>query len=212
MPRKTTRGLPRRKFKENLLPSVPHRSNENFLNSKCRFDPQMPLFYTEGWKKYDGEPLYIRRALAYKYMLEHMTPVIQEDEVIVMSKTRYTRGATMYPQFSTAFMINFLDKAEDEEAKLYSVEAKDDAHRVTEEGWTKLGQLFSIPTDEIPAMKECLEYWKTRSIEDVSNKLMEEIFPLYEDLQNAWKVGLFPGSGLASRMRWPLDSRLRHNR
>lgn len=27
---------------------------------------------------------------------------------------------------------------------------------------------------------------------------MEEIFPLYEDLQNAWKVGLFPGSGLAS--------------
>lgn len=100
------------------------RMYENFLNSKCRFDPQMPLFYTEGWKKYDGEPLYIRRALAYKYMLEHMTPVIQEDEVIVMSKTRYTRGATMYPQFSTAFMINFLDKAEDEEAKLYSVEAQ----------------------------------------------------------------------------------------
>lgn len=106
------------------------RMYEHFLNSKCRFDSQMPVFYTEGWKKYDGEPLYIRRGLAYKYMLEHLTPVIKEDEVIVMSKTRYTRGATMYPQFSTAFMINFLNMAEDEEAKLFSVEAKDEAHNV----------------------------------------------------------------------------------
>ncbi|MDR2005784.1 MAG: indoleacetate decarboxylase, partial [Acidaminococcales bacterium] len=100
--------------------------------------------------------------------------------------------------FSTAFMINFLNMAEDEEAKLYSVEGKDDAHNVTEKGWTKLGQLFSIPTGEIAPMKECLEYWKTRSAEDVSNKIMEEIFPLNDDLQKAWKIGLFPGSGLAS--------------
>ena len=174
------------------------RMFERFLTSKCRFDSEMPRFYTEGWKLYDGEPLYIRRGLSYKYMLEHMTPVIKDDEVIVLSKTRYSRGATMYPQFSTAFMINFLNMAEDEEAKLFSVEAKDEAHTVNEKGWTKLGQLFSIPHDEIPAMKEVLDYWKTRSIEDVSNKLMKDVFPEYDDLQTAWKVGLFPGSGLAS--------------
>lgn len=174
------------------------RMFKNFLDSKCRFDSEMPVFYTEGWKKYAGEPLYIRRGLAYKYMLEHLTPVIKEDEVVVMSKTRYSRGATMYPQFSTAFFNNFLNMAEDAEAKLFSVEAKDAAHNVTEEGWTKLGQLFSIRHDEIPAMKDVLDYWKTRSIEDVSNKLMADIFPLNDDLQTAWKVGLFPGSGLAS--------------
>jgi formate C-acetyltransferase/4-hydroxyphenylacetate decarboxylase large subunit len=174
------------------------RMFKNFLESKCRFDAQMPIFYTEGWKKFDGDPLYIRRGKAYRYMLEHMTPVIKDDEVIVMSKTRYSRGATMYPQFSTEFMINFLNKAEDEEAKLFSVEAKDDAHNVKEEGWIKLGQLFSIHTDEVGPMKECLDYWKTRSIEDVSNKIMKDVFPLYDDLVKAWKVGLFPGSGLAS--------------
>lgn len=47
-------------------------------------------------------------------------------------------------------------------------------------------------------MKECLDYWKTRSIEDVSNKIMKDIFPQNEDLQIAWKIGLFPGSGIAS--------------
>ena len=174
------------------------RLMDNFLKSKCRFDGEMPLLYTEAWKKHEGDPLYIRRGLAYKYMLEHMTPVIKEDEVIVMSKTRYSRGATMYPQFATEFMMKFLDMAEDEEAKLYSVEAKDEAHNVVEKGWTKLGQLFSIHTDEIAPMKECLEYWKTRSIEDVSQKVMKEMFPYYKDLVNAWEVGLFPRSGLHS--------------
>ena len=181
-------------------PSTPRvaRMFDRYLNSKCRFDSEMPILYTKAWKEHAGEPLYIRRAQAYKYMLENMTPVIQEDEVIVMSKTRYCRGATFYPQFSTAFMIKFLDMAEDEEAKLFSVEGKSAAHNVTEEGWTKLGQLFSLPTKEIPALRECLDYWKTHSIEDVSNKVMADLFPLYEDLQKAWKVGLFPGSGLAS--------------
>lgn len=174
------------------------RMFNNFLNSKCRFDSEMPVFYTEGWKKYDGEPLYIRRGLAYKYMLEHLTPVIKEDEVIVLSKTRYSRGATMYPQFSTEFMINFLNKAADDEAKLFSVEGKADAHNITEKGWTKLGQLFSIPTEEVAPMKECLDYWKTRSIEDVSNKVLKEQFPYYDDLIKAWETGLFPRSGIAS--------------
>lgn len=174
------------------------RVYENYLNSKCRFDPQLPLLYTDAWKEYDGEPLYMRRGLSYRYMLEHQTPVIRDDELIVMSKTRYSRGATVYPQFSTDFMLKFLDMAEDEEAKLFSVEANDDAHSVKEEGWTKLGQLFSIPTQEIAPLKECLEYWKTRSIEDVSNKLMGEVFSENDDLQTAWKIGIFPGSGLAS--------------
>lgn len=174
------------------------RMKERFLESKTRFDSEAPVFYTEAWKMYDGNPLYIRRGLSYKYMLEHLTPVIKEDELITVSKTRYSRGATMYPQFSTKFMINFLDKAEDDEAKLFSVSATDAAHNLTDEGWTKLGQLFSIRHEEVEPMKEVLKYWSTRSIEDVSNKIMETTFPLYNDLLTAWKVGLFPGSGIAS--------------
>lgn len=171
---------------------------DHFLNSKCRFDGQMPLLYTEAWKKYDGMPLYIRRGLSYKYMIENMDATVKEDEVIVGSKTRFTRGATMYPQFSTKFMIDFLNMAEDEEAKLFSVSGDDEAHNIKEEGWIKLGQLFSIREEEVAPMKECLEYWSTRSIEDVSEKVMEESFPYYKDLKLAQKVGIFPGSGLAS--------------
>lgn len=171
---------------------------DRYLNAKCRFDGQMPLLYTKAWKENAGQPLYIRRGLAYKYMIENMDATVKEDEVIVGSKTRFERGATMYPQFATKFMIDFLDMAEDEEAKLFSVSGDDEAHNVNEEGWVKLGQLFSIREEEVEPMKECLEYWSTRSIEDVSEQVMESAFPEYEDYILAKKVGLFPGSGLAS--------------
>ncbi len=171
---------------------------DNFLTAKCRFDASMPILYTKAWQENDGKPLYIRRALAYKYMLDNMDAIVKYDDVIVGSQTRFSRGATMYPQFSTAFMINFLNMAEDEEAELFSVAGNDAAHNVTDEGWVKLGQLFSIEKSQVEPMKEVLDYWKTRSIEDVSEDIMKDIFPEYNDYKLAQKVGLFPGSGLAS--------------
>ena len=46
-------------------------------------------------------------------------------------------------------MIDFLNMAEDEEAKLFSVSGDDEAHNIKEEGWIKLGQLFSIREEEV---------------------------------------------------------------
>lgn len=174
------------------------RMKERFMNAKCKMDMEAPIAYTKAWREHEGKPLYVRRGLAYKYMLEHLTPVIREDELITMSKTRYDRGATQVPQFATDFMISFLTQAEDqkEEAKLYSVEGKDEAHTVEEEGWTKVGQLFSIREEEVKPMLEVLEYWKTRCVENVSDDWMKTSFPYYQDYVNAKKVGLFPGSGL----------------
>ena len=174
------------------------RMKERFMNAKCKMDMEAPIAYTKAWREYEGKPLYVRRGLSFKYMLEHLTPVIREDELITMSKTRYDRGATQVPQFATDFMISFLTQAEDqkEEAKLYSVEGGDEAHTVDEEGWTPVGQLFSIREEEVQPMLDVLDYWKTRCVENVSEDWMKTAFDGYEDYINAKKVGLFPGSGL----------------
>ena len=174
------------------------RMKERFMNAKCKMDMEAPIAYTKAWREYEGKPLYVRRGLSFKYMLEHLTPVIREDELITMSKTRYDRGATQVPQFATDFMISFLTQAEDqkEEAKLYSVEGGDEAHTVDEEGWTPVGQLFSIREEEVQPMLDVLDYWKTRCVENVSDDWMKTAFDGYEDYINAKKVGLFPGSGL----------------
>ena len=174
------------------------RMKERFMNAKCKMDMEAPIAYTKAWREYEGKPLYVRRGLSFKYMLEHLTPVIREDELITMSKTRYDRGATQVPQFATDFMISFLTQAEDqkEEAKLYSVEGGDEAHTVNEEGWTPVGQLFSIREEEVQPMLDVLDYWKTRCVENVSDDWMKTAFDGYEDYINAKKVGLFPGSGL----------------
>lgn len=179
-------------------PSTPRtqRLKDHFLNAKCKMDMQMPIAYTKKWRELEGEPLYVRRGKSFKYMMESLTPVIRPDEIITMSKTRYDRGATQVPQFATQFMIGFLTKAEDEEAKLYSVEGKDEAHNVNEEGWTPVGQLFSIRHEEIEPMLEVLRYWDGKSVEDASFRWMEEAWDGYEDYVKAKTVGIFPGSGL----------------
>ena len=77
-------------------------------------------------------------------------------------------------------MISFLTQAEDqkEEAKLYSVEGGDEAHTVDEEGWTPVGQLFSIREEEVQPMLEVLDYWKTRCVENVSEDWMKTALTL----------------------------------
>ena len=181
-------------------PSTPRtqRLKDRFMNAKCKMDMAMPILYTKKWRELEGEPLYIRRGKSFKYMMENLQPVIREDEIITMSKTRYDRGATQVPQFAAKFMISFLTQAEDqkEEAKLYAVEGKDEAHTVNEEGWIPVGQLFSIREEEVEPMLEVLRYWEDKNVEDSAFKFMEENWDGYDDYVKAKTVGLFPGSGL----------------
>ena len=55
------------------------RMKERFMNAKCTMDMEAPIAYTKAWREHEGKPLYVRRGLAYKYMLEHLTPAIRED-------------------------------------------------------------------------------------------------------------------------------------
>lgn len=41
-----------------------------FLETKMMLDPEFTIQYTRSWRRYDGEPLLVRRALAYKEGLE----------------------------------------------------------------------------------------------------------------------------------------------
>jgi indoleacetate decarboxylase len=61
----------------------------------------------------DGKPLLIRKALAYAAGLDALTPVILDDELLVVGKSRCQRGAVPYLQYSAKFFRHFLSNVRD---------------------------------------------------------------------------------------------------
>ncbi|MBA4698911.1 MAG: hypothetical protein H2212_05695 [Ruminococcus sp.] len=57
------------------------------------------LLITESYKQTEGSPYIIRRAEGLKYLLEHMTIFIDEDELIVGNHGAKPRSAPLFPEF-----------------------------------------------------------------------------------------------------------------
>ena len=169
------------------------RIRERFLNAKCMLDPQFSVHYTKAWQENIGKPLYIRRALSYKYALENIDPVIDPDELIVMRKSRYMRGAICYPQYSQEFYKTFIEKAEETDIELFLVGTGGGKKEVKREGYRSIG-VFAIKDEDCDELSKVAEYWTGKSIEDVATEFLNENFPEDDDLRNAFKVMLYPPS------------------
>jgi formate C-acetyltransferase/4-hydroxyphenylacetate decarboxylase large subunit len=169
------------------------RIKARFLAQKCKLDPEFAILYTKEWKAQEGQPLYIRRALAYKYALEHVTPVINPDELIVMQKTRYMRGACAYLPYAQQFYKDFITRKDEDDKQLYDVGKGGGKAQIESEEWKRLG-LFNIRTEDVEPLAEACDYWKGKCIEDVAQDFMKANFDEYQDLLNAWKVNLYPPS------------------
>jgi len=169
------------------------RMKQRFLNAKLRLDPEFAIHYTKEWRAKEGQPLYIRRALAYKYALEHITPVINPDELIPMQKTRYIRGACAYLPYAQQFYKDFITRTDERDKQLYDVGKGGGKQLDQSEGWKSIG-LFNIREEDVQPLAEACDYWKGKCIEDVAQDFMRDNFDEYEDLLNAWKVNLYPPS------------------
>lgn len=164
---------------------------QRLLDSRCMLDPEFSLLYTEEWKKAEGEPLLIRRARAYKYAIENITPVILKDELITMQKTRYMRGAPVYLQYSQKFYPHMISKAESADDDVYDVGMGGGrAHKESDE-IIQMGT-FGIKNEDVEPLLKACEYWQGKCIEDESDKFLKETMPEYDDLSNAFKAVLYP--------------------
>lgn len=166
---------------------------EMFLDAQVLIDPEFAILYTEGWRKYDGQPFIIRKARALKHALERLTPMINENELLVMQKTRYVRGAIPYTSYSQKFFKHLFEgsdkEAGDENMVLkgggFASQGKKDIRQIG---------IFGIHEDDIKPLLEDCEYWEGRCIEDVSDKFLEENYPDNDFLQTCFKTFIFPPS------------------
>ena len=166
---------------------------EMFLNAQVLIDPESTLLYTEGWKNSDGQPFLIRRANALKHLLENITPVINDHELLVMQKTKFLRGAIPYTNYSQKFFKHLFEGSDKEKG--------DDSTIAQGGGFASKGVkdikqfgIFGIYEDDISSLLNDCKYWDGKCIEDVSDVFMKENYPDYDFLQNCFQSFIFPPS------------------
>lgn len=169
---------------------------KRLLDARCMLDPEFTILYTKEWKKDEGEPLLIRRARAYKYAIENITPSILPDELITMQKTKYMRGAPAYLQYSQKFYPDMISNAEHSSNDIYDVGMGGGRKHTETKGIIGMG-IFAMKEEDAQPLLDCCKYWEGKCIEDEADKFLKETMPEYDDLENAFKAVLYPPSLLS---------------
>ena len=74
------------------------RLRNQSINSEPEIFAERAVLVTESYRQTDSFSSPLRRALALKHILENMTVVVNEDELIVGEKTLKYRGSPLYPE------------------------------------------------------------------------------------------------------------------
>lgn len=106
---------------------------------------------TESYKQTEGMPYIIRRAEGLKYLLEHMSIFIDDEELIVGNHGSKPRSAPLFPEFG-GFNKEELD---------FMPVRKVDTLQISEE-------------DKETLLREIYPYWKNKSIGDLSRYYIDE--------------------------------------
>lgn len=134
-----------------LTPRV-KRMKEKHLNTIPTITAERLVLATEAYKKFAGDAVPIFRAKVVNYIMENMTTLIMEDELIVGTATNAYRGANLHPEFqSSSWYISDIDK--------FSTRSKDP---------------YYISPEDKATILETLKYWEGKSLEDLAQEVLPE--------------------------------------
>lgn len=121
---------------------------------------------TDSYMSTVGEAPVIRRAIALRDILDKMSVIIDENELVVGNHATLENAAPLFPEFSIDFLVNELDEFEKRPYDRFYV------------------------TDETKALiREIYPFWKGQTHEDRVVKTTVRMFP--DNLLEAWEVGAF---------------------
>lgn len=122
------------------------RMREKLFNTIPAITAERLVLATEAYQKFAGDSVPVFRAKVVNYIMENMTTLILEDELIVGTATNAYRGANLHPEFqSSSWYIRDIDE--------FSTRSKD--------------PYYISPEDKKTILKT-LPYWEGKSMEDLA--------------------------------------------
>ena len=125
---------------------------EKYFASRPCITAERLVLQTEAYKLFAGEAAPIFRAKVVNYIMEHMTTLIMDNELVVGTPTNKYRGANLHPEFQSAekFYIPDIDEFPVRKCDPYDV----------------------APEDRELILKTLNEYWLGRSMEDIAGDVL----------------------------------------
>ncbi len=123
---------------------------ENLYAKMPEIESARAILITESYRQTENEPIVIRRAKAFRHILENIPIVIRDLELIVGSTTIAPRGCQTYPEFSYDWL----------EAEFDTVE-------------TRSADPFYISEQTKKELKEANAYWKGKTTSELATAYME---------------------------------------
>ncbi|MDE8735082.1 pyruvate formate lyase family protein [Eubacteriales bacterium DFI.9.88] len=128
------------------------RMKKKYFDTIPAITAERLVLATEAHKKFAGDAVPIFRAKIVKYVMEHMTTLVMEDELIVGTPTNEYKGANLFPEYtSSKWLIADIDE--------FPVR-KTDPYRIS-------------PQDR-ETILETLKYWDGKALEDLAPQILPE--------------------------------------
>ncbi len=105
------------------------RMRGRLMDSRPCITAERLVLATEAYQRFAGDAVPLFRARVVKYIMEHMTVLLMDDELIVGAPTDKYRGANLHPEFqsSTQFYLKELDDFPVRSTDPYDVSPEDRA-------------------------------------------------------------------------------------
>lgn len=140
----------------NIYDATPVEKTERISKMVAHLYAKMPEIeaaraelITESYKQTQGQPMVMRRALAFAHILDNIPIIIRPLELIVGSSTIAPRGCQTYPEYSYEWLESEFDTVE---------------HRVADP--------FYIAEDTKKRLKEADSYWKGKTTSELATQYM----------------------------------------
>ncbi len=83
--------------------------------------PERAEIITKSFKETEGQPIVVRRAIAYKEILENMTIYIEDDSIIFGNQASKNFAAPVFPEYSFNWVIDELDEFENRSGDYFKI-------------------------------------------------------------------------------------------
>lgn len=157
-----------------------------FQNEKSVVDIQRARFFTESFRKTEGQPLVLRWAKALYHVAEKIDIIIDPDQLLVGRVGNAEKYGLIYPELDGCFLREFVRQAKDRAESPFEVEPED--VRIIEE--------------------EIAPYWEGKTYyEDFSHSLPEEVLRLTYEPDDLFTSRFIVNetSSMRSALQWVHD-------
>ena len=125
------------------------RLKEELFRKMPEIEADRAVLLTESYRKTEGEPMVMRRAKAFRNIMEHLPITIRPEELVVGAATVSPRSCQIYPEFSFSWLEDEFDTVE-----------------------TRSADPFHISEETKKKLREAFTYWHGKTTSELATSLI----------------------------------------